>query len=217
MIKKIGLFDSGIGGKSIEKEIKLLLPDVETVYFSDSSNFPYGEKSASELKKIAVKNTRHLLSLGCDLVVVACNTATVNAISHLRKTFPSVPFVGVEPAVKPAGLVSKKGIIILSSPKATGSSQLKGLIKKYAGGVKVLNLGSLELVRAVEEGWGKKKVLSLLTRILPSSLFSDYDVLVLGCTHFPLIGDWIREYVGKGVSVIDSGHAVALRVKSLIQ
>ena len=110
---KIGIFDSGIGGRSIEKEIKKLLPGVKTIYLADTKNFPYGEKTPEQIGKIAVENTRYLLGRGADLVVVACNTATVHAIGYLRKVFPEVSFVGVEPAVKPAGEIAKKGIIIL--------------------------------------------------------------------------------------------------------
>jgi glutamate racemase len=213
----VGIFDSGIGGRSIEKEIKKMIPGVETIYLADSKNFPYGEKTPSQLKKIALDNTKYLLGKGSNPIVVACNTATVNAIAFLRKSFPEVSFVGVEPAVKPAGLAAKKGIVILSSPKATKSKQVSLLIKKYVRGVKVFNIGSLELVRAVEEGWNDSKVESMLKSILPKKLLSEVDVLVLGCTHFPLIKDKIQKYVGKDIKIIDSGEAVARRVKSLIQ
>jgi len=217
MIKPIiGIFDSGIGGRSIEKEIKKTLPRYKTIYLADSKNFPYGEKTPLQLKKIAASNTRYLLRKGADLIVVACNTATVHAIGDLRKRFPDVPFVGVEPAVKPAGVIAKKGIIILSSPRATKSKQIALLIKKFVRGVKVYNIGSIELVRAVEEHWDGKKIKRILEKVLPKKLTSKCDVLVLGCTHFPLIKDKLQKHVGKGIKIIDSGEAVARRVKFLV-
>lgn len=212
----IGIFDSGIGGRSVEKEIKKLLPQYKTIYLADSKNFPYGQKSPEELKKIAVENTKFLLSQGATLIVVACNTATVHAISDVRKTFSDIPFVGVEPAIKPAGEISQKGIIILSSPRATKSKQVALLMKKHVRGVKVFNIGSLELVRAVEEGWDDLEIEGILEEILPKSLLKKCDVLVLGCTHFPLIKDRIQRYIGKEITIIDSGETVARRVKFLL-
>ncbi len=214
--KTIGIFDSGIGGKSIEAEIKKLLPKVKRIYLADTKNFPYGEKSPNQIKKIAVENTNYLLGKGADLIVVACNTATVHSIKHLREVFPKVQFVGVEPAVKPAALISKKGIIILSSPKATESKGLLTLIRKYAKNVKVFNIGSLELVEAVENGLGNSEINKILQKHLPKKILDESDVLVLGCTHFPLIKGIIQKYVGNRIKVIDSGEAVARRVEALL-
>ena len=209
----IGIFDSGIGGLSVKKEIEKLLPEEEIFYLADKENFPYGEKAPSQIRKIAEKNTQYLIDRGAEIIVVACNTATVHAIAYLRKRFPYVSFVGVEPAVKPAGLASKKGVIVLSSPRATRSKQLHKLINKWAKGVKVFNIGSLELVEAVEKKLGSERIKIILGKKLPKKILNQSDVLVLGCTHFPLIKNEIAKYVGKKIKIIDSAEAVAKQVK----
>lgn len=214
--KIIGLFDSGIGGKSIEKEIKKLLPEVKTIYLADTKNFPYGEKTPAQIRKIAAANTKYLLARGADLIVVACNTATVHAISYLRRRFPTVPFVGVEPAIKPAGLLAKRGVIIFSSPQATKSKQVTHLIKKYIRGINVFNIGSLDLVRAIENRSSENMIVKILARDLPVEILNQSDVLVLGCTHFPLVKNKIQKYVGEKIKIIDSGEAIARRVKFLL-
>lgn len=212
----IGIFDSGIGGLSVVREIIRLLPKESIIYLADKTNFPYGSKTEDEIKHIAKKNVDWLLSRGAKMIVVACNTATVNAISYLRKKFPTISFVGIEPAVKPASLLAKKGIIILSSPKATKSKQLISLIKKYAKNIKVFNLGSLDLVKAVEENAENHKIKKILKKALTNKILSQTDVIVLGCTHFPLIKEQIQNYVGKGIILVDSGKAVAQRVKEIL-
>ena len=209
----IGIFDSGIGGKSIQKEIEKLLPEAKIEYLADKKNFPYGTKSPSQIRKIAKTNTEYLINKGANLIVVACNTATVHAINYLRETFPATTFVGVEPAVKPAGLFGKRGVIILSSPKATQSEQLQTLINKYLIGRKIFNIGSLELVEAVENNSSSETIKTILSKILPVNILKGSDVIVLGCTHFPLIKNEIAKFVGKKIKIIDSGKAVAKQVK----
>jgi glutamate racemase len=213
----IGIFDSGIGGLSIVEDIKRLLPNEPIIYLSDKKNFPYGDKIPEKIKEIARRNAKFLIDKKCKLIVVACNTATVNAINYLREEFPYINFVGVEPAVKPAGKLSKKGIIVLSSPRATKSKQLKSLINRYASGTKVFNIGSIDLVHAVEEKWNSRRIENLLDKLLPQKVLKQADELVLGCTHFPLIKDDIQKHAGKKIKVIDSGEAVARRVKSVLE
>ncbi len=214
--KIIGIFDSGIGGTSIRKEIVSLLPKTKTIYLADTKNFPYGDKKSSELREIAFENTKQLIGKGANLIVVACNTATLHSIEYLRKSFPKVQFVGVEPAVKPASKISKKGVIILSSPKTTKSHGLRSLIKKYGNKTRILNLASLELVDAIENHDTELNIKNILSEILPKSVLKNSDVLVLGCTHFPLKKKLIQEYVGKDIKVIDSGRGVANRVATLL-
>jgi len=213
----IGIFDSGIGGLSVVNEIKKVLPNESIIYLADKKNFPYGEKTPRQIINAAEKNTKWLLTKNVKLIVVACNTATVNAISHLREKFKNIDFVGMEPAVKPAAIKSKKGIIILSSPKAAASSQLNILIKKFTKGIKVINLSSLELVKAVESRKGYKEIQKILKNTISKKQLNEADVLVLGCTHFPLIKDKIQKFVGKSITIIDSGEAVAKRVEFLLK
>ncbi len=213
----IGIFDSGIGGLSVVRQIKKVLPNESIIYLADKANFPYGEKTPEQIRKLSEKNVKWLLIQKVKLIVVACNTATVNTISLLRQKFPLTSFVGMEPAAKPAARESKKGIIILSSPRATKSKQLYYLIKKYVKGVKVFNIGSLELVQAVEEQWNSSKIEITLKKLIPRKILNQADILVLGCTHFPLIKDQIQKFVGKDIKVIDSGEAVAKRVKAVLE
>ena len=213
----IGIFDSGIGGLSVVREIKKLLPNESIIYLADKENFPYGEKTPAQIRKISKKNVDRLLAHKVKLVVIACNTATVHAISYLRQQYPFVSFVGMEPAVKPASIVCKKGIIILSSPKAKVSKQLGSLIKKHAGNIKIFNIASLELVRAVEEKWSQVRIKKILSSILPRKILKQADVIVLGCTHFALIKNQIQKHVGKNIKVIDSGLAVARQVQKLLK
>ena len=203
----VGIFDSGIGGRSIEKEIKKILPKIKTIYLKDSKNFPYGDKTPVQIRKIALGNTKYLLDRESDLIVVACNTATVHAISHLRKLFPKVNFVGVEPAIKPALEISKKRVIVLSSPMTTKRIQ-NSLVYKVS---------SLDLVCAIEKKASKHEINKILENALPKKILKNSDVLVLGCTHFPLIRSKIQKFVGPKVKIIDSGQAVAKRVQYLLE
>lgn len=213
----IGIFDSGIGGLSVVEQIKKLLPSESIIYLADKANFPYGEKTPEQIKKLSERNVKWLLTQKSKIIVVACNTATVNAISYLRKRFPLVSFVGMEPAVKPAAKQSRKGIIILSSPKATKSKQLTLLIKRYTKGLKIVNIGSLELVQAVEKQWNAPRIKKVLEDAIPQKVLDQTDTLVLGCTHFPLIRHHIQKFVGQNIKVIDSGEAVAKRIKAVLK
>lgn len=215
--RPIGVFDSGIGGLSVIEEIKKILPNESIAFLADKDNFPYGEKTSEQIKKISKRNATWLLKKKVKLIVVACNTATVNAISYLRQEFPQISFVGMEPAIKPAAKIAKKGIIILSSPKAAQSKQLDDLIKRYAKGIKVFNVASLELVQAVEEKWSDEEIKQVLEETIPQEILNQADVLVLGCTHFPLIKNQIQKFFGKDIIIIDSGEAVANRVKTVLK
>jgi len=215
--KPIGIFDSGIGGLSLIKKIKKVLPKESITYLADNLNFPYGNKTPHQLRIISEKNVKWLLSQKAKLIVIACNTATVNSINYLRSIFPESSFVGLEPAIKPAAKLCKKGIIILSSPKSTTSKQLNLLIKKFAKNKKVFNLGSLKLVRAVEQSCSTAKTSKILKDILLKQTLNRADIIVLGCTHFPLIHDQIQKFVGENIKIIDSGEAVAKRIKTLLK
>jgi glutamate racemase len=211
--KPIGLFDSGIGGLSILRALEKELPLESFVYLADESNFPYGEKSKEELKQIARSNCQFLLKLGCKLIVVACNTATVNTIDSLRKKF-AVPIVGIEPAVKPAAEQSEKGILILSSPKAAESRQLEQLINKYANKIDVYNVGCLALVKSIEK---EKPVKPALKACLPREVLNKIDIIILGCTHFPLVKEQISEYLNNQIKIIEPSIAVAKQVKKRLE
>ncbi len=213
--KPIGIFDSGVGGLSVLIEIKKLLPNENLVFLADQKNVPYGLKTQNQLEKITEDITHFLLGHDIKMLVVACNTATCYALSHLRKTF-SIPIIGVVPAIKPAAQKSQKGkIVVMSTPATAKSSYLKNLIKDHAPGAQVLRIGCHGLEDQVEE-LDYIAIGQTLPKYATKIENFGADVLVLGCTHYPLIKDKIKRNLGSGVRVIDSGKAVAQRVKFIL-
>lgn len=214
----IGLFDSGIGGTSIWKEVVKLLPNENTIYLADSKNAPYGEKSSEEIIALSVKNTEFLLSKGCKLIVVACNTATTNAIDYLRKNY-TIPFIGIEPAIKPAALLSKTGAIGILATKGTLSSKLfEKTTKEYTKNITTIEQDGEGLVPLIEEGkLNSPKINELLTTYLKPMLNFNIDHLVLGCTHYPYLIPQIKKIIGENVTIIDSGEAVAKQTKAILE
>ena len=214
----IGLFDSGIGGTSIWKEVHQLLPNENTIYLSDSKNAPYGEKSVEEILQLSIKNTELLLSKGCKLIIVACNTATTNAIDYLRKNY-SVPFIGIEPAIKPAALYSKTGTVGILATKGTLSSKLfEKTANTFAKNLKTIEQDGEGIVPLIEEGKiSSAEMHHLLLNYLQPMLKHNLDYLVLGCTHYPYLIPQIQKIVGDNVTIIDSGEAVAKQTKVVLK
>lgn len=214
----IGIFDSGIGGTSIWKEIKALLPNENTIYLSDSKNAPYGEKSAQEIIDLSIKNTEFLLHQNCKLIVVACNTATTNAIKTLREKY-TVPFIGIEPAIKPAALKTKTNIIGILATKGTLISELfektSSTIRNQIAIKETIGAGLVDLIESGEINSAEIK--QLLTSYLKPMLEENVDCLVLGCTHYPYLIPQIREIIGDKMQIIDSGEAVARQTKAILE
>ncbi|MEJ6674927.1 MAG: glutamate racemase [Polaribacter sp.] len=213
----IGFFDSGIGGTSIWKEVIKLLPNENTIYLSDSKNAPYGEKSAEEIITLCKKNTDFLLKENCKLIIVACNTATTNAITFLRATYP-IPFIGIEPAIKPASLMTKTNNIGVLATKGTLNSalfeQTSLAIRKSITIQETIGEG---LVTLIENGkLNSKETSRLLSLYLEPMLANNIDSLVLGCTHYPYLIPQIREIIGPVIKIIDSGEAVARQTKAIL-
>jgi glutamate racemase len=212
----IGIFDSGIGGTSIWKEINSLLPQENTVYLSDSKNAPYGEKSKEQILDLCIKNTELLIKKNCKLIVVACNTATTNAIKILREKYP-IPFIGIEPAIKPAAIQTKTNTIGILATKGTLNSELfektSETIDKNITRKEIVGTGLVELIES-----GKlysEEMTTLLTYYL-SPLKNEIDCLVLGCTHYPYLIPQIKKIVGKKIKIIDSGEAVARQTQAIL-
>ncbi|MEK7581106.1 MAG: glutamate racemase [Patescibacteria group bacterium] len=213
--KPIGFFDSGIGGISILKEVKKLLPNESTIFIADQKNMPFGTKSAPELKDITKKLTEFLLRSEIKLLVIACNTATCSSLNYLRKVF-DIPIIGVVPAVKYAAKITKKSkIAVMSTPGTYKSRYLEKLIKDYGENVSVLKVDCYGLENAIESG-SKNKIENLLDKYCAQIRKFDADVAVLGCTHYPLIKQKIADILGKKICVIDSGEAIAKRTKTVI-
>ena len=216
--KAIGIFDSGIGGTSIFKEINALLPHEHTIYLADSKNAPYGNKSKDEIIALSIKNTELLLEKNCKLIVVACNTATTNAIKILRNTY-DVPFIGIEPAIKPAALNTKTKAIGILATKGTLSSELfHNTTDLYANGIKVIEQVGEGIVALIEAGkTNSKEMKALLEVYLKPMLKADIDYLVLGCTHYPYLIPMLLNLLPKHVKIIDSGLAVAKQTHSVLE
>lgn len=214
--KPIGIFDSGIGGTSIWKEIHQLLPGEETIYLADSKNAPYGQKSKEEIVALSIKNTKLLLEMNCKLIVVACNTATTNAIEELRSNYP-VPFIGIEPAIKPAALYSKTQTIGILATKGTLSSALfASAIQKYSN-TKIIEQVGHGLVQLIEAGKiNSPEMHALLLSYIQRMIAENIDYLVLGCSHYPYLIPQIRKMLPDHIKIIDSGEAVAKQTKNLL-
>jgi glutamate racemase len=212
----IGLFDSGIGGTSIWKEINLLLPFENTIYLADSKNAPYGLKSKAEIIELSCKNTEFLLEQNCKIIVVACNTATTNAIKELRQKF-NVPFIGIEPAIKPAADHSKTNTIGILATKGTLNSELfHEKIKSYTN-VRIIEQIGHGLVQLIENGdIDTPEMMELLESYLKPMIEKNIDYLVLGCSHYPYLIPQIKKILPKNIEIIDSGEAVAKQTKHIL-
>lgn len=215
--KSIGIFDSGVGGLSIWNEIHLLLPVESTIYLSDSKHAPYGPKGKKAIIDLSIKNTEWLINQGCKLIVVACNTATTNAINTLRKNYP-IPFIGIEPAIKPAALESKTKAIGILATKGTLSSQLfHETSQLYSSDLLVVEQVGDGIVELIENGaLFSDQMRHLLQSYLQPMLDAKIDCLVLGCTHYHFLTPILKQLLPSHVKIIDSGKAVARQTKSIL-
>jgi glutamate racemase len=213
----IGIFDSGVGGISIWREIHDKMPLEDTLYLADSKNAPYGQKSKKDIIALCEKNTEYLLNQNCKIIVVACNTATTMAIKHLRNKY-NVPFIGIEPAIKPAALGSKsKKIGVLATKGTLSSSLFQKTSKEHAGGIQIIEQVGNGLVELVEEGKiNSNESIELLKAYLDPMIAQGVDKLVLGCTHYPFLTTAIKQLLPDDIDVIDSGDAVAKHTKYVL-
>lgn len=214
----IGIFDSGIGGTSIWKAIHTLLPDEDTIYLADSANAPYGQKGKETIINLSIKNTEHLINKGCKLIVVACNTATTNAIDYLRDTY-NVPFIGIEPAIKPAALQTKNNAIGILATKGTLSSALFSKTSgMFASNINVVEQVGEGIVELIENGELQSDDIKRLLKVyLKPMIDAHIDYLVLGCTHYPYLITLLVELLPSHVKIIDSGEAVARQTKAILK
>ncbi len=213
----IGVFDSGIGGTSILREIVKLLPKEDIVYLADSKNAPYGERSKEAILALCKKNVDWLLAAECKLIVVACNTATTNAIESLRKDY-NIPFIGIEPAIKPAALKSQTHIIGVLATKGTLSSQLfHKTAELYSKNTTIIEVVGKGLVEYIESGdFDSINLRHLLKSFLDPLIEANIDYLVLGCSHYPYLIPLLKKIVPKRIQIIDSGAAVAIQTKQVL-
>lgn len=218
MKNAIGIFDSGIGGTSIASEIHKLLPNEDIIYLADSKNAPYGNKPKDSIVELSHKNTKKLIEVGVKIIVVACNTATTNAIKSLRKTY-QLPFIGIEPAIKPAVLKTENQRIGILATRGTLASKLfSKTSKRYVSQhIKVIQIEGKGIVEAIESNQhNSPEFIERLNKQLRGFKDEDIDCLVLGCTHYPYIFNHIQTFLPK-VRIIDSGFAVANQTKNILQ
>ncbi len=214
----IGVFDSGLGGLSVLREMRTLLLAEDVLYYADNAYCPYGIRSREEIQDRSERISRLLIDLGTKAIVVACNTASAMAIEHLRAEFPRIPFIGLEPAVKPAVKLTRSGRIgVLATPRTVAGERLRWLIETHANGIEVRTVAATGLVELVEAGTlSGPAVIEALRPLLDPMLEAGVDVVVLGCTHYPFLRAEIEAYVGERVPVIDSGVAIATRTRVVL-
>ena len=215
--KPIGIFDSGIGGTSIWAAIHQILPNENTIYLADSKNAPYGQKSKAEIIALSIKNVDLLLKMDCKLIVVACNTATTNAIQELRAIY-DVPFIGIEPAIKPAATNSKTQTIGILATQGTLNSELFHKTTEKYHNTKIIEQVGHGLVQLIENGnINSQEMSQLLHSYLTPMIEANVDYLVLGCSHYPYLIPQIKEILPDHIKIIDSGEAVAKQTRNVLQ
>lgn len=214
----IGIFDSGVGGTSIWSAIHALLPYENTIYLADSKHAPYGSKGKDRIIELSIKNTEFLIENNCKLIVVACNTATTNAISYLRQIF-TIPFIGIEPAIKPAALQTKTKAVGILATKGTLSSNLFfNTSDMFAKNITVIEQVGEGIVQLIESGkLYSDEMKSLLKTYVQPMLDANIDYLVLGCTHYPYLVPLLLDILPKHIKIIDSGEAVARQTKGVLE
>lgn len=213
----IGLFDSGLGGISIWQAIHSLLPRESTLFLADSKHAPYGEKTRNEIIRLAEKNTEYLLAENCKLIVVACNTATTQAISHLRNKY-NVPFIGIEPAIKPAALNTKtKKVGVLATKGTLASSLFHSTTSLHTAGVAIIEQEGTGLVERIESGeLDGPEMEAHLKELVQPMVEEGIDQLVLGCTHYPFLIPCLQRILPKSVYIVDCSPAVAKQTAAIL-
>jgi glutamate racemase len=213
----IGIFDSGLGGLSVLREVRRMLPAEDLIYFADSAYCPYGSRTPAEILTRGLAITGELVHLGVKLIIVACNTASSVAIDDLRAGC-AVPIVGLEPAVKPAARHSRSGrVAVLATPRTVAGQRLADLVARHGNGADVRLVAAPGWVDLVEAGStsgpeAERAVVPLIEPLVDAGI----DTLVLGCTHYPFLRPVIERAAGPEVTIIDSGEAIARRARSLL-
>lgn len=209
-LRPIGVLDSGVGGLSVAREIRRLLPHEDVVYLADQANCPYGPKSVERIRGLAVDAVARLARHDVKLVVVACNTISTAALGTLRAVYP-MPFVGIVPAVKPACATTRTGTIAVLATEATlQTSSFEDLVAQFGRGVRVLRQPCPEFVEIVERGDVDSPVAETIVRRRVQPLVDNgADRIILGCTHFTFLRPLIERVVGARAEVVDASNAVA--------
>lgn len=215
----IGVFDSGVGGLSVLRAMRELMPSENIVFFGDQGHVPYGPREMSQIRDFSAGITRFLLDEGAKLIVVACNTASAAALTYLRETFPQVKFVGMEPAVKPAAETTHTGVVgVLATPTTFQGALYASVVERFAGDVILLTNTCDGLVQQIERGdLDGPRTREILQSALGPMLEKNIDTVVLACTHFPFVIPLIERIVGRDVRVIDPAPSVAKQAQRLLE
>ncbi len=215
--REIGVFDSGVGGFTVLRELRALLPHARLRYLADTAYAPYGSRTPEEIRMRSFAITEHLIAQGAQLIVIACNTATAHAIDALRQHWPAVPFVGTEPGIKPAVAASANGRIgLLATPSTARSTRLRALIERHAAGREITVQGCAGVVDHIEAGdLTSPELQALVARHCAPLVEAGVDTALLGCTHYPLIEPLWREALGPAVTLLRIETAVARRAADL--
>lgn len=214
----IGIFDSGVGGLSVWREVIRQLPREPTLYVADQAHVPYGSRSLEEVCRFAEAITRFMMAQGAKTIVIASNTTSAAALYYLRDLFPDLPFVGMEPAIKPAIEHTRTGVVgVIATPATFQGELFANLVKRYTNGVSVLSQACPGLVDAVESGaLDGPETTALLETYLSPMIEAEVDQLVLGCTHYPFLRPVIEQLMGPEISVIDPAPSIARQVAQLL-
>lgn len=217
--RPIGVYDSGLGGLTVWREIRRQLPEESLIYLGDGKNCPYGARPAEEIRHLADEAVGRLVAMGCKMVVVACNTATAAAIEFLRAKYATLPIVGMEPAVKPASLHTRSGVIgVLATARSLDGDLFRRTAARYGADIQVLTAVGEGFVELVEESREQTpEAFEAVRRILDPMIAGGADQIVLGCTHYPFLLPLFERIVeGRGVTIVDPSPAVARRVGQLL-
>jgi glutamate racemase len=211
---KIGVFDSGIGGKSVAEKLERLFPDAEILFVNDSKHVPYGSHRPSQIAKLTEEAIQPLIEAKCDAIVIACNTATTNAIGELRKNHPDMHFVGIEPMVKPAAKLTKTHVIgVLATPATLHSHRYRQLKLQWAPRTTVIEPDCRQWADMIERGESERiDIQSTVNELLRWNA----DVIVLGCTHYHWLKERIERAAGPHVKVLEPSDAIGARLDSLL-
>ena len=215
----IGVFDSGMGGISVLRELVKVMPHEDFIYFGDSVNAPYGTRPTEQIRDLTIHHVESLMAQGAKGVVVACNTATSAAVAVLRKMYPQLPLVGIEPALKPAA-VEKPGsrIVVMATPMTIKQEKFCNLMKRYEDKIRIVPLPCAGLMEFVERGdLNGDDLREYLQKLLTPVMKEPVDGIVLGCTHYPFVREMIQQVVGDKVTIYDGGSGTAREMRRRLQ
>ena len=214
----IGVFDSGVGGLSLLRELQRLLPNEDFIYYGDRANAPYGAKTHKEILDISKGIVDELLSRGAKAIVVACNTATAVAIEPLRAAYPHLPIIGIEPAVKPARMAGCKRVLVLATPVTVSESRFAALLSANSeGGCEFIGVPCHKLAYLIENNKTPEEIEEYISSVFAPYREEGFDGIVLGCTHYPLAKKEIKRAAGDEVNVFDGSVGTAKRTKALLE